>query len=212
LSSATIVRAANRGQIAGSEIVEDRFGLSLRRDLAIRLLEADAYVTEPRPPRVLAAIARSALVFTELGDTAAAAARTLSVTLGPTAFAGFFPDRAFVVRSEESPVDSFVLTGPSTLFDRLRHRQVRFVDDETAALGFDPFEGMRAASFAKLVAQGRRLFLKDDFDGNGRTCGTCHVESNNFTIDPELISPCLSAIRSSSRRPIRRWRLSRIPT
>jgi hypothetical protein len=36
LSSATIVRAANRGQIAESEIVEDRFGLSLRRDLAIR--------------------------------------------------------------------------------------------------------------------------------------------------------------------------------
>ena len=26
-----------------------------------------------------------------------------------------------------------------------------------------------------------------DFDGNGRTCATCHPPSNNFTIDPEFI-------------------------
>jgi hypothetical protein len=47
------------------ELVEDGFSLRLRRDLAIRpLLEADAYLTEPSPPRVLAAIARTAFVFT----------------------------------------------------------------------------------------------------------------------------------------------------
>ena len=62
----------------------------------------------------------------------------LSVSLGPAAFASFFPDRAFVVRSGESPVDGFVLTGPSTFFARLLHRQIRFVDDATAAFGFDP--------------------------------------------------------------------------
>ena len=59
---------------------------------------------------------------------------------------------------------------------------------ETAALGFDPTSPTRAADFAKLVAQGRQLFLNETFNGNGRTCGTCHVESNNFTIDPEFIS------------------------
>ena len=42
--------------------------------------------------------------------------------------------------------------------------------------------------FAKLVAQGREVFLKEKFGGNGRACGTCHVENNNFTIDPEFIS------------------------
>jgi hypothetical protein len=31
------------------------------------------------------------------------------------------------------------------------------------------------------------LFVSEPFQGNGRTCGTCHVETNNFTIDPRLI-------------------------
>ena len=113
----------------------------------------------------------------------------LSESLGPTAFTSFFPDRAFVVRSGESPVDGFVLTGPSTFFARLRHRQVRFVDDATAALGFDPTAAAtREADLARAIAQGRQLFLKETFGGNGRTCGTCHVETNNFTVDPELIA------------------------
>jgi cytochrome c peroxidase len=138
----------------------------------------------------LTTLAEPSDVLVRVGTYAlASGTHTLSVTLGPTAFTGFFPDRAFVVRSGESPVDSFVLTGPSTLFDRLRRRQVRFVDNDTAELGFDPsFAATRAADFAKLVAQGRRLFLNETFKGNGRTCGTCHVESNNFTVDPELIS------------------------
>jgi cytochrome c peroxidase len=112
----------------------------------------------------------------------------LSVSLGPTAFASFYPDRAFVVRSGQSPVDGFVLTGPTAFFTRLRQRQVRFVDDASAALGFDPSAAMRAADFARVTAQGRQLFLKETFEGNGRTCGTCHVETNNFTVDPELIA------------------------
>ena len=114
---------------------------------------------------------------------------TLSVPLGPTAFTGFFPDRAFVVRSGESPVAGFVLTGPSTFFARLQHRQVRFVDHATAALGFDPTAAAtRVADVARVTAQGRQLFLNETFDGNGRTCGTCHVETNNFTVDPALIA------------------------
>ena len=43
----------------------------------------------------------------------------LSVSLGPPAFTNFYPDRAFVVRSGQSPVDGFVLTGPTTFFTRL---------------------------------------------------------------------------------------------
>lgn len=41
---------------------------------------------------------------------------------------------------------------------------------------------------AALVNEGRDLFFNETFDGNGRTCGTCHPESNNFTIDPEFIA------------------------
>lgn len=39
-----------------------------------------------------------------------------------------------------------------------------------------------------LVAKGRDLFFKETFNGNGRTCGTCHRAENNFTIDPAFIA------------------------
>ncbi len=39
-----------------------------------------------------------------------------------------------------------------------------------------------------LIARGRDLFFKETFGGNGRTCGTCHPASNNFTIDPAFIA------------------------
>ncbi|HZO51630.1 MAG TPA: hypothetical protein VFB63_02890 [Bryobacteraceae bacterium] len=118
-----------------------------------------------------------------------AGAHTLAVVLGAGAFAGFNPDRALVVRSGQSPLNGFVLTGSNSIFDRLFRRQVRFAGDPGETPGFDPSAPVtRAADFARLVAEGRRLFLKEKFDGNDRTCGTCHVESNNFTIDPEFIA------------------------
>jgi cytochrome c peroxidase len=134
--------------------------------------------------------------FAEQGDdlmkvgayAPASGGQTLSVSLGSAAFSGFFPDRAFVVRSGESPVEGFVLTGPSTLFTRLRHRQVRFVDHASATLGFNPAASTREANLARVIAGGRRLFVNERFDGNGRTCATCHVESNNFTVDAALIA------------------------
>jgi hypothetical protein len=39
-----------------------------------------------------------------------------------------------------------------------------------------------------LVAKGRELFFKETFNGNGRTCGTCHPAENNLTIDPAFIA------------------------
>jgi cytochrome c peroxidase len=117
----------------------------------------------------------------------------VSVSLGTNTFAKFLPDRAFVVRSNQSPLNAFVLTGSSTIFDRLMHRQVRLGDDPgdepDDERGFDPIApAERAANFARLIAEGRRLFVKEQFNGNGRACGTCHVESHNFTIDPDLIA------------------------
>ena len=40
----------------------------------------------------------------------------------------------------------------------------------------------------ELIANGFNIFLNETFDGNGRTCATCHRLENNFTIDPEFIS------------------------
>src|SRR5262245_26692970 len=129
----------------------------------------------------------------------------LSVTLGRDRLSSFFADRAFVVRKDQNPLNAFVLTGSSTMFDRLARRQVRFVDEAAATVGFDPRAALtRRAQFAKLVAQGRQLFLHEKFGGNGRTCGTCHVETTISLLIPRLSPLCPPTIPFSWRRLIRR--------
>jgi hypothetical protein len=39
-----------------------------------------------------------------------------------------------------------------------------------------------------LVAFGRTLFFEQTFEGNGRTCGTCHREEDNFGLSPAFIA------------------------
>lgn len=41
---------------------------------------------------------------------------------------------------------------------------------------------------AELIEKGRDLFFNETFNGNGRTCGTCHRAENNLTIDPAFIA------------------------
>jgi len=41
---------------------------------------------------------------------------------------------------------------------------------------------------AKLIARGKAIFFNETFNGNGRTCGTCHPAMNNFTLDPAFIA------------------------
>ncbi|MDQ3773117.1 MAG: hypothetical protein M3461_01355 [Pseudomonadota bacterium] len=41
---------------------------------------------------------------------------------------------------------------------------------------------------ARLIAHGEDLFFNETFNGNGRTCGTCHPVENNFTLDPAFIA------------------------
>jgi cytochrome c peroxidase len=112
----------------------------------------------------------------------------LSLMFSPVSSSGFLPDRVFVVRSDQTPLTSFALMGSATIFDRLFHRQVRLAGDPGDAAGFDPRAPGRELNFARLVAQGRQVFVKEKFDGNGRACGTCHVENHNFTIDPDFIA------------------------
>ncbi len=40
----------------------------------------------------------------------------------------------------------------------------------------------------ELVKRGEALFFEETFDGNGRTCGTCHPRENNFTLDPAFLA------------------------
>lgn len=39
-----------------------------------------------------------------------------------------------------------------------------------------------------LVHEGERVFFNETFDGNGRTCGTCHRAEDNFALSPAFIA------------------------
>jgi hypothetical protein len=149
---------------AGGSVTVDLETGVVRSD--VRLLPAagtfDLWLIDNRPGLDHSTLADDADGVLRVGTFAVASGRhSLLPNLGPDAFTGFFPDRAFVVRSDQSPFMSFVLTGSSTLLDRLRRRQVRFVDDAMEASGFDPIAGTRAADFERVVAQGRQLFLRE---------------------------------------------------
>ncbi len=45
-----------------------------------------------------------------------------------------------------------------------------------------------SASFAQLVAQGEQLFNNETFNGNGRTCATCHAAAEAFGLTPAGIA------------------------
>jgi hypothetical protein len=45
-----------------------------------------------------------------------------------------------------------------------------------------------AQSQRQLVEEGRRIFFEETFEGNGRTCGTCHPAEHNFTIEADFIA------------------------
>ena len=49
-------------------------------------------------------------------------------------------------------------------------------------------EGGSLTPTETLINQGRTLFFNEQFNGNGRTCGTCHREDENLGISPEFIA------------------------
>lgn len=46
---------------------------------------------------------------------------------------------------------------------------------------------LQAADDAELIDEGFRLFTEETFDGNGRTCSTCHIPSEAYNIFPSSI-------------------------
>ena len=49
------------------------------------------------------------------------------------------------------------------------------------------------AEEAALIDEGFRVFTEETFEGNGRTCGTCHVPETQYTIGPDDIAADCSA-------------------
>jgi cytochrome c peroxidase len=139
---------------------------------------------------------------------------TLEANPGSDAFANFEVDLVVITRKGKQPAEERVLAGTTTLFHRLyrSERQGRFgvfkdtdeMPDQSAerpGLLAPLLEKIRPSAKAQtgpipnpstpleqLITQGRNIFFNERFNGNGRTCGTCHRENNNLTIDAEFIA------------------------
>ena len=138
----------------------------------------------------------------------------LETNPGSDAFANFEVDLVVITRTGKQPAEERVLAGTTTLFHRLyrSEKQGQFgVFKDTDPLPSQPAEreGLLARLLEKitpsaqaqigpipnpstaldqLITQGRNIFFNERFNGNSRTCGTCHRENNNLTIDAEFIS------------------------
>ncbi|MEM7355010.1 MAG: hypothetical protein AAF657_29645 [Acidobacteriota bacterium] len=124
---------------------------------------------------------------------------SLSADLG-NVFGTFEVDLVVVSRAGQDPTESRVLTGSSGLmqrmFTRARTGRLASAGSENGALmaALDSlgtqsaFASGLVPSFDPLIEDGAELFFNETFAGNGRTCGTCHPSTNNFTIDPDFIA------------------------
>ncbi len=99
------------------------------------------------------------------------------------------------------PDEVVYATGAPSLFERLWVSEIRQTESSRtrgklggllltaapSALPIAPASSL-APTIEELVAMGETVFFEEQFDGNGRTCGTCHPAENNFTIDKEFIA------------------------
>ena len=133
---------------------------------------------------------------------------TLRAELGSRFFEDFMVDLAVVTRAGESPVEGGVLFGSRSLFERIYTRQRMIAAREARENGLlksltregiaellSPRPAHANSSsilvakglVSQMVADGGDLFFRGTFQGNGRTCGTCHPVQNNQTIDVPFI-------------------------
>ncbi len=133
----------------------------------------------------------------------------LEARLDREALKDFKIDLVAIAQDNKDPGEAGLLFGSPSLFQRLYYSEQRgqvakFGFDASRATGFTdqtnlsfPFNflvpkpalavGEETPTIEEMIAQGEELFFEETFNGNGRTCGTCHPMENNLTIDPEFI-------------------------
>ncbi|MDX1401854.1 MAG: hypothetical protein R3245_08030, partial [Kiloniellales bacterium] len=135
---------------------------------------------------------------------------TLHTDLMSLAEHDFRIDLVVVGEQGTSPQDAGLLFGAPSLFQKLYYArlaqglfplgEIELPEDQAAAESKTPFGSfgflvarpayaqVAGAALRRLIRQGEDLFLNETFEGNGRTCATCHPPANNFTIDPLFIA------------------------
>jgi len=149
----------------------------------------------------------------------------LDTQIAPERLRQFTIDLVVVTRTSPSEADTVILGGYTSVLHKLG-RQVR--------LQAAPQRPLRPASSAAwwqrlgpplaaantsstlemqlqtLVADGRRLFFAETFNGNGRTCATCHRQERHFSWTRILSPPYLQTTRCLWQRPSQPWPNSKI--
>ena len=158
----------------------------------------DIWVVDNQPGEGMSVAPEDGDVFRNLGRLAVTGGEAaLETTLVPSSELAV--DLVVVTRAGVEPADGGTLFGMPTLFQRmdlaawttpatelgpaLQGRVLDPFGPSTAFAVDTPFNSMDP-----LVAQGADLFFNETFDGNGRTCATCHPAENNFTVDPAFIA------------------------
>src|SRR5438874_674768 len=120
---------------------------------------------------------------------------------------GFTIDRVVVTTGSIWGVEPLV-AGLVNVSQKIFFRRLSLLNESTGEVMFDEtlkppalfglvppleFEASGGSSghgvdMDKVISRGAHLFFEETFNGNGRTCGTCHPANNNFTIDPAFIA------------------------
>lgn len=136
---------------------------------------------------------------------------SLAATLDRDRLSGLTLDAITVARAGEQPEAGGVLRGSPGLFHRMYYSDRAWTVAQVGAPGAEPARPVASLAFEALlpkvaqaaggkapastqgamealIASGEKLFTKETFGGNGRTCSTCHRPDNNHTIDPKYIA------------------------
>lgn len=136
----------------------------------------------------------------------------LETTLDSETVRSLDPDIVAVTRAGQTPAEGTLVAGNMTLFQEFYFNEQQgrgaTLNDAPAPITKGEQAGLLArlasAVFptasadigpitdptvpnADLITAGRQSFFFETFQGNGRTCGTCHREDNNLTIEPNFI-------------------------
>ena len=108
-------------------------------------------------------------------------------------------DMIVLSRNGGNPGTDGVLYGTTSLFQKVFHYPEHKAPWQAAPGQENPLisnahaTGITPANFfpnldSKLLNKGRELFFKETFNGNGRSCGTCHHEDDNMALSLKTIA------------------------
>lgn len=120
----------------------------------------------------------------------------LQATLDPGGSANVKLDTITVITAGQNPHEDELLSGSLGLFQKLYLAEL---DRDSEPGSTSSTQGFRssitldedesvASILTGMASAGANIFNNFTFDGNGRTCSTCHVPTNNYTLDPEYIA------------------------